>query len=243
MPGMLGWFKLEQTYRPEDIEWIQARSAAFDAGYLLRVDESIEKNGFKSQLFEAIRGWQQVRNQHLLTAGQRERMKDPKREFHLERTGDDSWNLYEVVLKGGFQHKYRSVQTGEPLQSKHTFENPFPTQPIRFYATVLPGEDANATLQNVKLLVEGCAPVEVPATLKAGDKLYSDGRQLYVCDSFWKKKASYELPQTALWNQGTNKVVLQCDFSSPQAPVISFEFKAVGEAEAIRNRCSVPDLR
>ncbi|HRQ51312.1 MAG TPA: hypothetical protein PLR74_12290, partial [Agriterribacter sp.] len=51
MPGMLGWFKLEGTYRPEEVEWIQARSAAFNAGYLLRVDESIEKSGFKEQFF------------------------------------------------------------------------------------------------------------------------------------------------------------------------------------------------
>jgi hypothetical protein len=52
MPGMLGWFTLNPEFRPEEVEWIQARSAAFNAGYLLRVDANIEKNGYKDQLFE-----------------------------------------------------------------------------------------------------------------------------------------------------------------------------------------------
>ena len=233
MPGMLGWFKLEQTYRPEDIEWIQARSAAFDAGYLLRVDESVEKNGFKSQLFEAIRSWQEVRNNHLLTSEQREKMKDPKREFHLEKVGEKSWKLYDIYLQGGNRHKFCMVQTGEPLLSKYTFKNPYDKQPITFYANILPGEELGTTVSNLKLVVEGSATVEIPATLKAGDKIYSDGKKVYVCDGFWKAKTDYTLPETALWNEGDNIVKIECDFSSEKAPIVEFEFKAIGNAETI----------
>ena len=133
MPGMLGWFKLEQTYRPEDIEWIQARSAAFDAGYLLRVDESVEKNGFKSQLFEAIRSWQELRNSHLLTNSQREKMKDPKNEFHREKTGSNSWNLYELTLQSNNVHKYRQVQTDVHLSSMYVIEDAYDHKPVQVY--------------------------------------------------------------------------------------------------------------
>lgn len=233
IPGMLGWFKLEQTYRPEDIEWIQARSAAFDAGYLLRVDESIEKNGFKSQLFEAIRSWQDLRNKHLLTDEQREKMKDPTREFHLSKTGDNTWDLYEVKLQGDNRHKFRMVQTGEPLLSKYTFDNPYDKQPIAFYCNILPGEDANGHITNLKLTVEGSAPIEVPMALKAGDRLYSDGKNVYVCDAYWTAKATYPLPATALWNKGENTVRIECDFSSEKAPVVDFEFKSAGNRETI----------
>lgn len=233
MPGMLGWFKLEQTYRPEDIEWIQARSAAFDAGYLLRVDESIERNGFKSRLFEAIREWQKVRNSGLLTAGQRERMKNPKNEFHLEKNGDRSWTLYDVALQAGNRHKHRMVQTGEPLLSKYVFKNPYAKQPMAFYATLLPGEDRGASVSNLKLVVEGSATVEVPATLKAGDKVYSDGKKVYVCDGFWNAKADYPLPETALWNAGENIIKIECEFSSAKAPIVEVEFKAMGNPETL----------
>lgn len=234
MPGMLGWFKLEPTYRLEDIEWIQARSAAFDAGYLLRVDESIEQNGFKSSLFEAIREWQKVRNQHLLTAAQRERMKNPKNEFHLEKVGENEWNLYDVTLKGGNQHKHRLVQAGEPLVSKFTFENPYEKQPVQFYATILQGEDPNGRINRFQLLVEGNAPIEIPLELKAGYKLYSDGMNVYVCDGFWKTLAQYPLPKVASWSEGVNKVTLGCDFSSSKAPIIDIEFKTLGNRERVK---------
>lgn len=234
MPGMLGWFKLEPTYRPEDIEWIQARSAAFDAGYLLRVDESIEQNGFKSRLFESIREWQKVRNMHLLTAAQLERMKNPKSEFHLEKAGENEWNLYDVTLKGGNQHKYRLVQAGEPLVSKFTFDNPYEKQPIQFYATILQGEDPNGKINRFQLLIEGNAPIEIPMELKTGYKLYSDGTNVYVCDGFWKPLAQYPLPKVASWSEGGNKVTLACDFSSSKAPVIDIEFKTLGNRERVK---------
>ena len=234
MPGMLGWFKLEQTYRPEDIEWIQARSAAFDAGYLLRVDESIEQNGFKSQLFEAIREWQKVRNLGLFSSSQRERMKNPVNEFHLEKNDDSTWTLYDVMLKGGNQHKYRSVQTGEPLQSKYNFENPYEKQPVQFYATIKAGEDVGGSISNLQILVEGCAPIQIKESLKAGDKLYCDGKQVYVCDNCWKARTNYPIAGTISWNKGKNNVTLQCDFSSSKAPIIDMEFKALGNPEVIQ---------
>lgn len=236
MPGMLGWFKLEPTYRPEDIEWIQTRSAAFDAGYLLRVDESIEQNGFKSHLFEAIREWQKVRNNHLLTAAQREKMKNPKNEFHLEKTGENAWDLYEVTLKGDHVHKYRSVQTGEPLLSKFTFDNPYEKQVVRFYATVLPGEDKDGKIKNMQILVEGNAPIGIPTELKAGYKIYSDGKNVYVCDACWRTLSEYPLPGSVVWNKGSNKVSVQCDFSSSKAPSVEVEFKSLGNKECITGR-------
>lgn len=233
MPGMLGWFKLEPTYRPEDIEWIQARSAAFDAGYLLRVDEGIEQNSFKSRLFEAIREWQKVRNGHLLTAAQREKMRNPKNEFHLEKAGNDTWNLYEVTLQGKNVHKFRLVQAGEPLASKFVFNNPYESQAVQFYATVLPGENKEGTITNLQILVEGNSPVEIPMALKAGSKIYSDGKDVFICDKYWHAMAQYPLPASPKWNEGNNNVTVQCDFSSSDAPSLEIEFKALGNKESI----------
>ncbi len=235
MPGMLGWFKLEPTYRPEDIEWIQARSAAFNAGYLLRVDESIEHNGFKSRLFEAIREWQKIRNSHLLTAAQREKMKNPKNEFHLERTGANTWNLYEVTLKGDNIHQFRLVQSGEPLLSKFAFDNPYEEQAVQFYATILPEKEKDGKINKLQILVEGNAPIEIPVELKAGDKIYSDGKRVYVCDAYWRVLSEYPLSAPVRWNKGHNKVSVQCDFSSSNAPFVNIEFKALGNKERINN--------
>lgn len=233
MPGMLGWFKLEQTYRPEDIEWIQARSAAFDAGYLLRVDESIERNGFKSQLFEAIRSWQQVRSGNYLTAEQREAMKNPNNEFHLTRIGDSKWTLQSVLLKGDNRHKFRSVQTGEPLLSRYTFSNPYDEQPIQFYAYIEKGDDKEATISNIKIQVEGAADITIPAVLKAGDKICCDGKTVRICNATWQTVKSFPVAETAIWSNGDNNVTISAEFSSEEAPAVNVEFKALGDKQVI----------
>ena len=236
MPGMLGWFKLETTYRPEDIEWIKARSAAFDAGYLLRVDESIEANGFKSSLFEAIREWQKVRKLALLTQSQRERMKNPANEFHLAKNGDSAWTLYDVTLKGDNQHKYRSVQTGEPLLSKYVFDNPYENQPMQFYAYIEGGEDAAGTISNLQLIIDGCTPVVISEPLKTGDRLYCDGKLVHVCNKFWTSRKSYPVAANVSWAKGKNNVTIQCDFSSEKAPLVNVEFKALGNPQQIKKK-------
>lgn len=232
LPGMLGWFKLEASYRPEDIEWIQARSAGFDAGYLLRVDEGVERSGFKSQLFESIREWQKARNSHSFTADQITRMQNPKTEFHLEKA-DGGWNLSEVYLQGDKGHKYRDMQTGEPLLTKHTFDNRGPEQPVQFYAYIQPGESRDGKIRNMVLNINDFQPVTIPGTLQAGDKIYCDGTRVYVCDEFWNAKLSEPLVGTPIWAAGANTAVISCDFDDAKAPSVVFEFKALGAAEKV----------
>jgi hypothetical protein len=194
MPGMLGWFTLNPEFRPEEVEWIQARSAAFNAGYLLRVDESIERNGYKDQLFEAIREWQKARRSGAFTEKQIERMKDPKNEFHLEKTGNESWDLYPVKLTRGFGHKFRDVQTGEPVSSKIIINNPFEEQPLQFYISALPaGNDMSATVSGIQFKIRNYQTLDLNISMKAGDRLVCDGKKVYLCDKTWNKlKIVYE---------------------------------------------------
>lgn len=234
MPGMLGWFKLETTYRPEDIEWIQARSAGYDAGYLLRVDEGIEANGFKSQLFSAIREWQKARNTEAFNPEQIARLQNPKSEFHLERVSDDQWTLYDVTLKKGNEHKFRAVQTGEPLLSKLSFENPYEEQPVQFFIYVKPGEDKQGTIKDLTLEIGGYEPIVVKGDVKAGDKIYCDANKVYVCDTFWKPFQTIELAKVPKWVAGNNQVTARGEFSSDKAPYFEVEFKALGNAQVVK---------
>lgn len=233
MPGMLGWFKLETTYRPEDVEWIQARSAGFDAGYLIRIDESVERNGFKEQHFETIKAWQKARKAGAFTPAQEAKLQDPKREFHLATTGENSWSLQEVNLGGGFEHKFRLVQTGEPLLSKFTYENPYEGQPVQFYGYVKPGEDRNGKISNVVLEINGYAPITILGDFTTDHKFYCDGRNVYVCDIFWKILKTVSLEAVPTWSAGKNEVKVSCDFSGEKAPAVEFEFKALSESEAV----------
>ncbi len=229
MPGMLGWFKLEGTYRPEEVEWIQARSAAFDAGYLLRVDESIEKSGFKEQFFEAIREWQKARNTKAFTAAQIEKFKDPKNEFHLKKTGDSSWELYPVSLQMGYEHRYRTAQTGEPVTTRVKINNPFAAQPVQLYITAEPVEgNRTAIVSRLRLEINNYQTLEINEPVRAGDRLIVDGASVYICDATWNKLKEIRAGALPKWSEGENEIVIKSDFSGDQAPVLKFDFKYVG---------------
>ena len=234
MPGMLGWFTLNPEFRPEEVEWIQARSAAFNAGYLLRVDESIEKNGYKDQLFEAIREWQKARRANVFSDEQKERMKDPKSEFHLEKTGDKSWNLYPVKLLRGFEHKYRDVQTGEPVSSKFTVNNPYDEQPLQFYISSMPAEnDISSTISHIQLKINNYQTIDLDVTLKQGDRIICDGQKVFLCDKVWKKLKVINEGKIPVLEKGNSEIVVTSEFSSATSPRLGIEFKLAGKPEKI----------
>ncbi|WP_138476790.1 hypothetical protein [Dyadobacter bucti] len=237
MPGMLGWFKLEGEYRPEEIEWIQARSAAFNAGYLLRVDETVEKSGFKADFFEAIREWQKARNTKAFTSAQIAAFKDPKKEFHLKKRTDTSWELYPVSLQSGFVHQFRSVQTGEPVASNFKINNPYAEQPLQLYITTT-AVDGNKTdaVSKLRLEINKYQVLEINEPIKAGSKFIIDGKSVFLCDATWNKLKEIKVSALPRWSKGGNEIVVKSEFSGEQAPVLNFDFKSVGQAEIVKGK-------
>ncbi|CAG5003746.1 hypothetical protein DYBT9275_03221 [Dyadobacter sp. CECT 9275] len=233
MPGMLGWFKLEESYRPEEIEWIQARSAGYNAGYLLRVEESIEKNGFKDEMFEAIREWQKARHAGAFNKEQIERLKQPGNEFHLIKKSDSSWELLPVSLQTGYEHKYRQVQTGEPVITRFKVKQTEEAQPAQFYVIPQATEGNNSAFaKDIRLEING-ESLELAEKFKVTDRIFCDGRAIYLCDANWKKVRVIEAGKIPQWKHGENAVVVTCGFSGQLAPLLKFEFKAIGKAEPI----------
>lgn len=234
MPGMLGWFTLNPNYRPEEVEWIQARSAAFNAGYLLRIDEGIEKNGFKNQLFELIREWQKARKSDVFSQEQKERMKNPHNEFHLEKKTDTSWALFPVRLSRGFEHKYREVQTGEPHVSKFSVQNPYKEQPLQFYISVLPvDDDLSATNSEIQFMVNNFQTLVLNVSLKAGDRVYCDGQKVYLCDKTWNKLKVISTDSVPVVENGSNEIQISSDMNKSTSPKLEIEFKSVGKPEFV----------
>ncbi len=234
MSGMLGWFTLNPEFRLEDVEWIQARSAGFDAGYLLRVDQGIEENGFKEQLFESIREWQKARKAKAFGPKIRERLENPKNEFHLERAGDGVWNLYPIFLSNKFEHQYRMVQTGEPIKNSFNFINPNEEQPLQFYAYIEAYEaNAGSRISKIHLDVNDYQSLDINQSLVAGDRLYCDGKDVYLCNKTWGDR--HILPDLKIpkLQNGQNNISVQSNFSGKDAPRITFEFKSVGKPEKI----------
>lgn len=233
MPHMLGWFSFQTDYRPEEVEWIQARSAGFNAGYLLRVDDNVEKNGFKDQLFNLIRQWQKARNENVFTASQKIRLQDPKNEFHLEESSDSTWNLFPVNFTRGFVHRFRLTQTGEPVRNQFKFENQFHQQPIQFYLTAKTTGNNVDSVSQIKLKINGYQTLAINAPLKAGDQIFCDGSSLWLCNNTWQKVKELTIDNIPELTKGENNIEVQSEFSGEHAPELIFDFKSVGKPEKI----------
>ncbi len=234
MPGMLGWFVLHPEFRPEDVEWIQARSAGYDAGYLLRIDDRIEQSGFRDRLFEAIREWQKARHAKVFSPDQIERLKNPNNEFQLTKVDENHWELRQLMLFRGFEHAYREVQTGEPVAGRFAFNNPYDDQPARFYMTTSP-TDGNRTayISGLTISFNNYQVISIDEPVKAGDCIVFDGESLYITDTFWKPRKKIEFTTLPIWSEGENRVEVTGQFSGEQSPVLKFEFKVVGEPERV----------
>ena len=234
MPGMLGWFTLGPGFRTEEIEWIQARSAGFNAGYLIRIDENVEKNGYRDQMFEAIREWQKARKLDIFTEEQKELLKDPRKEFHLEKTGEDEWNLYPVSLQRGFTHKYREAQTGDKPVSKFVITNPYFGQPLQFYLTATGSGDGSPCVSGIKLMIDGYPELAIDAEIHPGRRLVCDGRSVYLCDGSWKRIREIKCGKIPVLKKGDSEITLASQFSGPDAPELEIEFKTTGSPEKIK---------
>ena len=91
MPGMLGLFKMTSETSVEDIEWLLAKSAAYDAGYAFVANlEIIENNGNSPEILELIGTWGKLRIQRAFSEEQKKVMLDSNKEFSLKEIDSNS---------------------------------------------------------------------------------------------------------------------------------------------------------
>lgn len=173
LPNMLGWFLMTTDTRLEDIEWMEARAAGYRAGYAFVAEyETFRKNPATEAIIEAIRTWEEAKERGAFDDEQRSRLKDPERDFHLERAGAGRWTLQNFD-KLRFEHAKKVLQPGQPTGSTWAFENGHDPQPLHLHLLLAGGEDAEA--RGVAIEVDRFFKAEVPAVLKKGQSLVWDG--------------------------------------------------------------------
>lgn len=153
IPPMLGWFLIRsssdrfEATTIDEIEWVLSKSAGFNAGFALVADMKVlRRNGNADALLETVRQWETARQADAFTLEQRERMRDPKSDWHLEPAGKDIWRLYPVHISQPLICNPEELQPGQPGGADWAFYNKFPEQPLRFCMHVEPAygnEDAS----------------------------------------------------------------------------------------------------
>jgi hypothetical protein len=186
MPGMLGWFRMTARTTLEDVEWMLARSAAFDAGYAFVTDyRALENNGATDRILAAIGRWEQARLAGAFRPDQQRRMEEVGTEFHLEGEGPGTWRLIPVEV-GIFRYRGGGRQPGQPADTTCIFQNPGPEQILAWIVTA-EGEG----VPEVRLTLDDGSPVQLPATLAADWSLrYEGGDRIVVEDANHRPRGS-----------------------------------------------------
>lgn len=235
MPHMLGWYLLGEQTTLSEMEWMLARAAGYQAGFaMVARPKALRSNPLSAILLDAIREWETARTTHAFTPDQQEFLKNPANEFHLEKTGEGTWNLHQYALSPVFTREKMERQPGEPTHTTWTYNQSWNTQPLQFRLNVT-GHEGSA--KNFKMQIDHYAELSLPVTLNANESLVCDGTTtIRVYDKDGKPKQTYTLEGVPpVINSGMHKIIIDCEFTGDETPKIETWFKGIAKTERVRS--------
>lgn len=232
MPNMLGWFLMTPDTRVEDIEWMEARAAGYNAGYALVAEyEALKGNPDTDRIIEAVRTWEEAKDLKVFNEDQRARLKDPERDFRLAKNAPGRWSL-QSYDKFTFEHQKKLRQPGEPTASEWSFENATGPQALHLHLLVT-GE--NAAVEAIELEVDRFFKVTVPRALKKGQSLVWDGSDqavLYNDKGQLIERVPLGKPLPLL-QQGKHVIAVDAKFMGGAEPALKGTVRLKGAVEEI----------
>ena len=236
LPNMLGWYLLTETTSVSDIEWMLARAAGFNAGFALATNiNAVRKNPDTGSILDAIREWESVRRRGAFSPSQRELLKNPKSEFHLEVIGDGRWKLYPFHETQGYRHERVVRQPGEPTSSRWEYQNPNQKQALQFKVRVV-GD--SGVVVNPTFELDRAAVVAFPVELALGQTLLCEGTttaRVYDAKGRQIRTVEATAPIPAV-QSGKHEMRFSCNFKGPQSPTVLVTFRTKGDSEEVRGK-------
>jgi hypothetical protein len=210
------------------MEWMLARSAGFDSGFALATSlDALRKNPESGAILDALREWEKARRAGVFSAEQREALRNPKREFHLESVADGAWNLFPFHDSPDFQHEQLVRQPGEPTSAQWDVANPDARQPLQLKLRVA---GKGGSIRNPKWEINRSATLEIPVEIQAGQSLLLESDAIVrLYDAKGNPLQSFPL-KTALppVQSGSNPVTFDCEFQGDTPPKVTVTFKTRG---------------
>jgi hypothetical protein len=234
MPSMLGWFSLKLETMPEDIEWMLALGAGYNAGFGLSTSlETLQKHGKNTEIFSLIRNWEKLRLKQAFSEDQKERMRSLKSEFHLDSIGLNKYAL-TTIYNAYFKHSIVKKQPGEPSITNYEFENKGKEQSIRFIISTGAGTETGEIISNPSISVGEQNVLTIPVSLKRNQILYCNGNTIALYDHQWHLIQEFDsqltLPKISA---GKNTIQFKADANANAVGEIKIELRALGERKMI----------
>jgi len=235
LPHMLGWFSMNAQTSIEDTEWLLARAAGFDAGFAFNLSlRNVEQNGQSEKIFDAMRTWETARLAGVFTPEQKMRMQNIKNEFHLEQTGQNSWNLYPYCI-GRFVHEQKVRQPGEPVHTIFEFDNHFDEQQLMFLMTLTGEQDEVSPVNGITIEINNYSTLDIPVKMEPSQtlKLGKDGK-LELYDRNWKLIETIMTGKIPSLSNGKNVIMVDAGFIRQGSSKLKLEVKTIGKNETIQ---------
>lgn len=234
-PRMLGWFLIRLADRKfecstlEDLEWALSESAGFDAGYAMTIDlNTLKKHGQIDTLLRAIKNWDLLREHHVFTEAQMEQLRDPKTEWHLEKTGEKSFSLYPLYISKYFHCDLGELQPGQPSGSDWSWDSPY-AGPFALRLKVEGGKIANPAFHT------NSGIVKFPCTVDDGQYLlYTSDGKAQVTDKNYNVISVVNAQGNAALPQGNSAVSFSCDKIGSGTPLVTVRYITRGNPETLK---------
>ncbi len=230
IPAMLGWFQLKDITSIEDVEWMLTKSAAFDAGYSFVIyGDVINENHQSDKILNLLGEWEKARMGNAFSVEQQERMQKMENEFRLEKTGEKSWNLFQIHTNR-FEHQKKVLQPGEPHFSTFEFKNDVDEQTMNFILT-----SADGSLENIVIEVDNYKEIKIPITMNKNDILYySGGDSAILYSKNWEILKEVEIDKNAfMMASGGHSITFDCIFLDGEKSFAKLELRFSEKAEPI----------
>jgi hypothetical protein len=227
IPPMLGWFSMAPETSLEDIEWLLARSAGFDAGYALVASlASVKSNGAGEKILYALREWERARMAGAFPPALKKEMQNIKNEYHLAMEGPNNWNLYPYSI---WRAEYKPGSGPVAIE----IDNENPDQPVQFILSSGPENSATG----ITLDFDGDHKVSIPLDLPANHHIkYTGGSYVYLYDAAWQLVGTGQLTQYYVTlTQGKHKLGFEAVFTaSGPKQGIRIEMKTAGLPQLLK---------
>ncbi|MCQ6563075.1 hypothetical protein [Paenibacillus mendelii] len=245
IPPMLGWFLIRsasdkfQATAPDEIEWVLSKAAGFGAGFALVADMPVlKRNGNIDELFTLVREWETARRMQAFTAEQRERLQDPKGDWHLEPTGEDGWNLYPVDISNVLECNPEELQPGQPGGADWAFYNRYAEQPLRFCMQVRPSYGNEKGLVKRPTFYAYGSYMAFETDVCADQYLVCDGDNLgKIYDKNWNLiKTVQASAEPLIVKSGGQSLSFSCKFEGDPKPSVAVKLFTRGAPELVGSR-------
>lgn len=212
-PNMLGWFWFQEGTTLEEMEWMLARSAGWNAGYALVVHPgAIAKNSCTEEVIQAIRTWEEAKQRKIFNKSQIPLLKAGENDFSLYKISETEFHL-QHYRKTRHEHENLVLQPGQPHYSDWEFEVSSEEQEL-YFRLLAAGEKGE--IGEILLELDGAHAMTLPLSLKAGYSCIFDGSgNALLYDDRGSLRKTYEVDwgYTEL-NKGSHTLRVSCAFSS-----------------------------